>query len=448
MIRQAFTSILGEQAARAMFKDGLWLFLVRFLGVFLGFLLSVVLARVLGPEGLGLYAFALVVLTICAIPVQMGLPVLIQRETPRGLETSQWGRIKTLWHWSARVVVAASVLILLVLAAFLLLFDVFPRGSEALIWIGMPLVPVLAFVTVTGAKLRGLHNVAKGQLGDEVLRPLLLITLIVIAVWGAGHILTPLIAMVLNILACLVALFVSLRMLRRATPPEIDIARDGPADAKWRWTIVTLALISAFQVIAQSTDILMLGIFAAPVDVGLYRVALSGMALGMFGLRLFDMLFAPKFAVLIERDDRAGVTRLAGVTAGLSLIVAVPVFLIFLAFGAPLLGTIFGPAFRDSNSALCILLAAQVFAAWFGPTTMLLVYARREALSLWVLGAATVINIILNIFLIPVYGIIGAAMATAATILFKSLVLWLVVRRVMLVDSSVRSAFGRKTQTA
>ena len=165
----------------------LWLFLVRLCGVLAGFLLSVVLARSLGADGLGLYAFALVVLSLCAIPVQMGLPVLIGRETPRALENLQWSRIKALWDWSARVVVAATIVILGALAVFLLLFDVFPQGSEGLIWIGMPLVPVLAFVTVTGAKLRGLHHVAMGQLGDELLRPGLLILLIIAAVFGFGQ---------------------------------------------------------------------------------------------------------------------------------------------------------------------------------------------------------------------------------------------------------------------
>ena len=64
-------------------------------------LVAVFLARLLGPAGYGVYAFAFSLITVLAIPSQLGLPQLVVRETARSQVNGDWGLMRGLWRWSS-----------------------------------------------------------------------------------------------------------------------------------------------------------------------------------------------------------------------------------------------------------------------------------------------------------------------------------------------------------
>lgn len=424
-------------------REGAFLLVVRLSAVGLSFLLSAILARSLGLEAFGIYAFALTILSLAAIPVQLGLPALVLREVPRASERRDFVMIKTLLAWGVRRLVLIGLLMgaLVFIGAFWL-----DAPVARAVWNGLPLVVLLALLTLSGAFLRGLHHVALGQISEEVLRPLIFIALLV-GVYLAGLSgLSAESATMLHSAVALGAVMLAIFLVLRNAPKEIWRAKRDQPDAAWGAAILSLSLLSALQIVSQNTDILMIGFLRPSSDVGLYRVALSAMALGIFGLRLFDILFGPRMAVLIEQKEMAALGRLAQRTARLSLLASIPVAGIFWIFGAEIIGFFFGHEFSDAAPVLSILLGAQLLVAGLGPAATLLILDRQEKLSVRIVIATIVINIILNAVLIPAYGPIGAAWGTAIALGFKSLALWVLVRVKLGIDSSVL-ARGHKEVT-
>lgn len=83
-------------------------FAVKVAGVTFGLLSGVALARLLGAEQYGIYAFVISVTTVLAVPAQMGLPILVIRETASALANDKPGRMVAIWQWAQRVVLILS----------------------------------------------------------------------------------------------------------------------------------------------------------------------------------------------------------------------------------------------------------------------------------------------------------------------------------------------------
>jgi len=77
---------------------------MRVLAVIASLLSSIALARTLGPETYGTYAFVLSLIVLLALPVQMGLPTLITRETAKAITLQDWGLLRGIWSWSVSLV--------------------------------------------------------------------------------------------------------------------------------------------------------------------------------------------------------------------------------------------------------------------------------------------------------------------------------------------------------
>ena len=65
-----------------------------------------------------------------------------------------------------------------------------------------------------------------------------------------------------------------------------------------------------------------------------------------------------------------------------------------------------------------LLCSARLVSAFTGPAANLLQMTGRQVIFMKVLFAGAVINIVMNYFLIPIYGIAGAAVATMSSIIF------------------------------
>jgi O-antigen/teichoic acid export membrane protein len=86
---------------------------------------------------------------------------------------------------------------------------------------------------------------------------------------------------------------------------------------------------------------------------------------------------------------------------------------------------------------LLILLVGQVVNAGCGPVAQLLNMTGYEKYTLRGVGVSTILNVVLNVILIPKYGIAGAAVASALTLVGWNLILVYFVARELGINSSV-----------
>lgn len=422
----------SQDAARTgpakLLPAGLGSFSVRSGSLLLGFLVSVTLAHAIGPSGYGTYSFALALVMVMAVPANTSLPQLALRETAKALAENRWGRLRGVWRWTSLAVglFSALVISLLVLA---LALDLVPSSAAATVPFALALIPLIALTAVSGGALRGLQHVVLGQVSEALVRPgVLLLLVLAYVVWG-GPSLTPTLAMKFHLLAAGSALAAGTFLLMRSRPKEVRASRQVSYQREWLRAVAPFAVAGSFQMITQYADILMLGFFRTDREVGIYRAVLQTAALVTFGLQAVNKVVTPHFARLHTKGDRAGLQRVVTRGARGALLVALPVAIALFVLGGWILAELFGAPFRAGRWALVIAAAGQLASAAFGSVAALLNMTGHERQTVRGVVVAALANIVLNCLLVPPYGMVGAAIAMAASLGIWNTILWRAVRR-------------------
>jgi O-antigen/teichoic acid export membrane protein len=194
------------------------------------------------------------------------------------------------------------------------------------------------------------------------------------------------------------------------------------------------------QIINNQTDIVMLGFFTTAEEVGVYRIAAHGAQLVAFTLGAINMVISPHIARLYKAGNREQLQHMLTWSARLILASALPVALAFTLFGDLILGFMFGAEFTGGYWTLVILCGGQLVNAAMGSVAFILNMTGHERDSALGIGVAAGVNVLLNLALIPPFGIEGAAAATATSLTIWNIIL---ARRVFQRTGLVSTAIGR-----
>jgi O-antigen/teichoic acid export membrane protein len=110
--------------------------------------------------------------------------------------------------------------------------------------------------------------------------------------------------------------------------------------------------------------------------------------------------------------DRDALRRQLGGFTSFSLVVALPLVAGSAILGRGVVTGLFGPAYGQSGSTFAILMAASAVVVVAVNYTTLAMAVDQERTFAWAVTIASVVNILLNLLLIPIYGTVGAAIAT------------------------------------
>jgi O-antigen/teichoic acid export membrane protein len=187
----------------------------------------------------------------------------------------------------------------------------------------------------------------------------------------------------------------------------------------WRFT-APRGLASVFAVSILWIDTLLLGAMRSAEEAGVYAAATRILAMGQFlGLALAQVV-APKMSELLSIGDRERARSVYATSTSWLILAAWPLYLTMILM-APALLAIFGPRFAEAQDAVTILGAAMLVATAVGMVDVVLLMGGRSSWNLANTVIAVASNIVLNLILIPPYGMTGAAIAWAASILINNL---------------------------
>jgi len=402
----------------------------------LALLTGVFIARLLGPEQYGVYAYVMAIVSLLSIPALFGLPQLIVRETAKAKAQGRWGMMRGLWRWCSQLTIFLTVIIFIVTSSIVyMIYDRFYDKQLITMFFGVLLVPFMTLVQLRSAALRGLNKVIQGQLPEAVLRPTLFLVLIGVIISLDVRINAPY-TMAVNVLASLISFVVGAWLLRLARPEEL---RKKPEivihSREWLKSALPLALTSTLLLVNQNIDIIMIGWFGSASDVGIYRVATSGAGLVVFGLSTINLVVGPYYAQFHANGDLVKIQKLATISSRVIMLTTLPVVFAFILFGESLIYLIFGPKYVSAYISLSIISVGQLINAVFGSVGLLLAMTDNEKEIAKGVAVATIANIVFNIVLIPLIGIVGAAVATAVTLFVWNFLLWIAVVNKIGVDT-------------
>jgi len=165
-------------------------------------------------------------------------------------------------------------------------------------------------------------------------------------------------------------------------------------------------------------DTLMIGMYKTEAEVGIYNVAVRVSGLVSFGLAAVSSISAPKFSETYNNGDIINFEKIVHESSRLIFIFTLPIALLLVIFNSTIL-SLFGAEFVLAKNVLLILLVGQLFHAFSGSISLILQMTGNEKAYRNYIFIGLILNIILNVSLIPSFGIVGAAIASSC-----SLILW------------------------
>jgi O-antigen/teichoic acid export membrane protein len=161
----------------------------------------------------------------------------------------------------------------------------------------------------------------------------------------------------------------------------------------------------------------MLAHFGSATDVADYRVVQPAARLNVLVMTSFTLLFTPLAARLFAREDREGVSELYWRTAVWIAVCSFPIFAATFSVAAPITTGLFGERYHSSATILALLSLGYYTNAALGFNGLTLRVFGLVRYVIVISVAAAVVNVVLNLALIPRYGALGAGVATAATMI-------------------------------
>ncbi|RLA50526.1 MAG: flippase [Gammaproteobacteria bacterium] len=402
---------------------------IKVTGIMIGVALTIVLARMLGPEGYGTYAYIFAIISILAIPAQLGIPRLVIRETAKAQLKKDWCLIRGLWRWATLVVLILSAMLVCAAAGVTWAWGSDLGGSDGILrttlFFALLLIPLIALGNLRGAALQGLRHIVWGQFPEQVVRPGLFVLLLLASTWWSTSSLTPSDAMGLHVFASGAAVIFGALLLHYSRPTPL-LLKPTPVYRPRLWIKATLplALTAGMVQINQHTDLIMLRFFLTSDSVGIYRVATQSAAIVVFAQQTAGMLAPPYYARLYAEGDMKRLQRFVTVNARIAFSTALPLVLIFLLFGEEIISYLFGPDYEGAYTPLLILAVGQLINTLFGHVGMLLNMTGHERDTAKGMAIAAILNVTLTFIFIPLWGTSGAAIATALTLFLRNYVLW------------------------
>jgi O-antigen/teichoic acid export membrane protein len=388
---------------------------IKMFYVLVQFGVGVALARMLGPEALGLYAFTMALVQLLAIFAQFGFPAFLVRTISVTLTMGEISELKGLVIGAMQIVTILALIIMALASTWFIGPGLKPDEiPQHILLIGLILLPLLVIAATNGGILKGLGHVVVAQVPDFVIRPILFfIILLAFSVLGT-HLSTEE-ALLINAGATLLALVTGLLLLRHHLPTQFTQTTAKMEHLQWLRQSLPFLLLAGAQVLNYQTDILMLGVLTTQEQTGLYRVAvqvIDGLGIVLFAI---SAAIAPQLARLHAQTDWPRIQRILVYSHRAAALVMLPAALVIAGFGRELLALVFGEEFSAAADALEILALGKVAYASVGFAGLALSMLGRAGAAAIITLVTVVMNITLNLYLIPHYGIEGAAMATVVS---------------------------------
>ncbi len=393
----------------------------------LSLLTAIVLARALGADGYGYYAFAIAAVGLIAVPTQLGLPALLTREVAASHARGDWSLMRGMRRRATQLAVIAVTLSMTIIGGGLLVLPVDIAALDPTTFLmALVLLPLGVAMHVANSLMMGLRLVIHASWPSSALQPLIFL-LIVLAFLAWAQPLRPPMAVSANIAGTAAAFLAAAYLIRRHWPEEATNAQPAYRTRSWLRSLMPFTMLAGISIINEKTDILMLGVMTTAEDVGIYNIAVQGGMLVTFAVSAINAVLAPNVARLHAQGARQKLQRLLTLsTAGMSIVAGVTALVLFVA-GKWLLVQLFGEPYVQAYPALCILVSGQLTYAVMGSVGLFLSMTGHEKVTLRAFVLSALTNVVLNALLIPKYGTAGAASASAI-----SVVLWNVILGVQL----------------
>lgn len=433
---------------RQLLTSGLQLIMLRVGGAVLSFCITVLLSRVMGAEGFGVYSYALTVVALACVPMGSGWATLLLRVASEGHARDDWIGAKGIAKNVKFGALLISLIFLLLGSLVLFFTPIFLSQSLSVISI-LLLAIVLFFDQLSANRIALIRAIGKPQLAqipDQLVRPALIFFGVLTAVYllGEGYSVSVRLVFFVVAVAAFLNFCIGHVLVCRQSPKLLFVSTAQKFSMRWVKQALLISGAPGLIILNSYTDILVLGFFGDAADVGRYKVAVQIGVLSGLGYAALNFIAAQKFAALRSSEQKSELQEFATFCSRAAFVSVIPVPIILYFFGEPIVGHIFGEEFLYALPAMIVLCLLQLVSSGLGMCNTLLMMNGLERYIIALTAACLLLNIFLCMLLIPRYGITGAAVSNLLATGAWKLALWFISCKKLSVDTSIIGRnFGR-----
>jgi O-antigen/teichoic acid export membrane protein len=295
-----------------------------------------------------------------------------------------------------------------------------PHGTALVVTLALT-IPLAAGYDLVMAATRGLGSQRPTVLVERLLRTVLQALLVLAAVLAGGGAYAVVVAWLAPyvVAAAAGAWWLAAILRRQGVDWRVPIDR-AERHGFWRFT-TPRAFTGVVQIALQRFDILLVGAMLGPASAAVYAAATRFVIIGQLGNQAISNVVQPRLGMLVANDDLDAARRLYRVSTAWVVALAWPVYLV-VAIAAPLILTVVGHGYRSGASTMVVLAAAWLVASACGLVDFVLITVGKTTWNLGNTVLALVVNVGVDVALIPHIGILGAAVGWAVAVVTANLV--------------------------
>lgn len=175
-----------------------------------------------------------------------------------------------------------------------------------------------------------------------------------------------------------------------------------------------MMLSSLMLFLLNWTDVFMLGVMKSENEVGIYNLAYKLASLSMLVIISMNVVLAPKISQLFKSGKIDELHTTIKKSTRLIILITTPIVLFLIIFSEFIL-SLFGNNFTQGKTALIIISLGAMINVATGNVDQILNMTNHQHILKNITIFGFILNVVLNVFLIPIYGINGSALASLFT---------------------------------
>lgn len=387
-------------------------------GMGLGFLIRIAIARFTNPSTYGLVVLGVAVLNVLTIFSLLGLEKGIARNIPISNHPSK------LVSSSIQSITVVSLLLSVIFGAGILFYPGISGQVQNVILIFILGVPFLAILRLTKGIFQGTEDTISKVLSQDLARRIFVVFFVVVASviglgatgiaagWVAGIAISTITGLTLVVLRSNLWQFEELFQFDRSTAKSLII-----------FSLPIMLSDSTWKLMQEIDNILLGYLLQNTSSIGIYDASYTIAKSLLIFLWTFQFLFLPIFTKLYDSNNINELNKFYSTATKWLISLALPTVVVIVFHAKIIIRTIFDTDYISGGDPLAVLA--------FGFFIFIITGLSRHALTAIgktkLIFVASILSLfldaILNIILIPVYGILGAAIATASAFIFANLIL-------------------------
>ena len=415
------TSSLGKVA-----KGAGVLFFAMIMGIFFNFVARVIIARFYTPDDYGLFNLFFTVLSIFAGVGMLGLGNGIQRFIGYYSGSREKNKIKAVERWGLLIGIISGIsfgIFLFIIAPWIA-----PMISKTNVFvdylrIAAVSIPFYVILNILISVFRGHQRIKERilfyDLGTNII--FLVFSFII------GILSLPFIGIIWSMFAASAVMSISFFIYYIGKKESLSINAGSylftlPMAKKILIFSLPLLLVDILQEVLGWTDTLMIGYYLTESAVGYYNVAKPLSIFISTGLTVSSFIYSPLVASLYSQRKFNENKEIFSILTKWICFLTLPIAMIFFFYPKEVIYFSFGADYLPAAITLQILTITFFINNFMGPNGSTLTAYGKTKYLMYSTTIAAGLNIILNILLIPIYGIIGAAIATGISIILVNII--------------------------